>query len=105
MYDNGSEFKLNFESLCDSYRVKCKPTSIKNPQANAILERIHQVVMAMVRTSEIDMADLVAPTDIDAVLKNASWAIRSTYHTVLKACPGAAIFGRDILLDIPFIAN
>ena len=105
IYDNGSEFKLNFETLCDSYRVKRKPTSIKNPQANAILERIHQVVMAMIRTSEIDMADSVAPSDIDAVLTNASWAIRSTYHTVLKASPGAAIFGRDMLFDIPFIAD
>ncbi len=105
IYDNGSEFKLNFKALCDSYRVKCKPTSIKNPQANAILEQIHQVVMAMVRTSEIDVADSVAPSDIDAVLSSASWAIRSTYHTVLKASPGAAIFGRDMLFDIPFIAD
>jgi hypothetical protein len=61
--------------------------------------------MAMIRTSEIDMADSVAPSDIDAVLTNASWAIRSTYHTVLKASPGAAIFGRDMLFDIPFIAD
>jgi hypothetical protein len=104
IYDNGSEFKLNFENLC-AYRVKRKPASIKNPQANAILERIHQVLMAMIRTSEIDMADSVAPSDIDAVLTNASWAIRSTYHTVLKASPGAAIFGRDMLFDIPFIAD
>ena len=57
IYDNGSEFKLNFEALCDLYRVKHKPTSIKNPQANAVLERIHQVLMAMVCTSEIYMAD------------------------------------------------
>jgi hypothetical protein len=75
IYDNGSKFKLNFETLCDSYRVKRKPTSIKNPQANAILEQIHQAVMAMVCTSEIDMADSVAPSDIDAFLRNASWAI------------------------------
>jgi hypothetical protein len=61
--------------------------------------------MAMIRTSEIDMADSVAPSDIDAVLTNASWAIRSTYHTVLKASPGAAIFGRDMLFNIPFIAD
>ena len=32
-------------------------------------------------------------------------AIRSTYHTVLKASPGAAIFGRDMLFDIPFVAD
>ena len=71
-----------------THRVKRKLTSIKNPQANAILERINQVVLAMVCTSEIDMADSVAPIDIDAVLSNASWAICSIYHTVLKASPG-----------------
>ena len=34
-----------------------------------------------------------------------AWAICSTYHMVLKASPGAAIFGRDMLFDIPFIAD
>jgi hypothetical protein len=61
--------------------------------------------MNMTQTSELDMADSVAPDDIDAVLTNAAWAIRSTYHTVLKASPGAAIFGRDMLFDIPYIAD
>jgi hypothetical protein len=32
-------------------------------------------------------------------------AISSTYHTVLKAPPDAAIFGRDMLFDIPFVAD
>ena len=105
IYDNGSEFKLHFETLCDSYGIKRKPTSVKNPQANAILERVHQVIMSMLRTAEIDMADTVTPSDIDTFLTNASWAIRSTYHTVLKASPGAAIFGRDMLFDIPYIAD
>jgi len=105
IYDNGSEFKLHFEALCDSYGIKRKPTSVKNPQANSILERVHQVVMTMLRTAELDMADSVAPSDIDTFLTNASWAIRSTYHTVLKASPGAAIFGRDMLFDIPYIAD
>jgi len=41
IYDNGSELKLHFETLCDSYGIKCKPTTIKNPQANAICERVH----------------------------------------------------------------
>ena len=34
-----------------------------------------------------------------------AWAIRATYHTVLNASPGAAIFGRDMLFDIPFLAD
>ena len=43
VFDNGSEFKLHFISLCESYGIKPKPTSIKNPQANAIMELIHQL--------------------------------------------------------------
>jgi hypothetical protein len=105
IYDNGIEFKLHFRALCDSYGIKRKPTSVKNPQANAILERIHAVIMNMLRTSEINMADSVKTSDIDIFLTDAAWAIRSTYHTVLKASPGAAIFGRDMLFDIPFIAD
>jgi len=59
----------------------------------------------MMRTSEIDMANSVEPADIDTFIDNAAWAIRSTYHSVLKASPGAAIFGRDMLFDIPIVAD
>jgi hypothetical protein len=105
IYDNGSEFKLHFQSLCNTYEIKRKPTSAKNPQANAILEHIHAVFRSMLRTSELDMAELVKASDTDVFLSDAAWAVRSTYHTVLKASPGAAIFGRDMLFDIPFIAD
>jgi hypothetical protein len=51
------------------------------------------------------MADSVTPDDVDVFLDNAARAICSTYHTVLKASPGAAIFGQDMLFDIPFVAD
>jgi hypothetical protein len=59
----------------------------------------------MLRTAELDMANSVAPKDVDVFLDNAAWEICSTYHTVLKASPGAAIFGCDMLFDIPFVAD
>ncbi len=105
IYNNGSEFKLHFETLCNSYGIKHKPTTIKNPQLNAICEHVHQVLGTMIRTSELDMADSVEPADIDTFIDNAGWAICSTYHTVLKALPGAAIFGRDMFFDIPVVAD
>jgi hypothetical protein len=51
------------------------------------------------------MAKTVITSDIDAYIHDAAWAIRSTYHTVLKASPDSAIFGRDMLFDISYIAN
>jgi hypothetical protein len=39
-YDNGNEFKLHFRALCNTYGIEHKPTSVKNPQATAILERV-----------------------------------------------------------------
>jgi hypothetical protein len=59
----------------------------------------------MLRTAELDMADSVTPNDVDVFLDNKAWAIFSTYHTVLKASPGAAIFGQDMLFDILFMAD
>ena len=63
------------------------------------------VLENMLHTSELDMAEMVKASDIDVFLSDAAWAVRSTYHTVLKASPGAAIFGRDMLFNIPFIAD
>jgi hypothetical protein len=100
-----SEFKLHFKYLCKSFGAKRKPTIIKNPQANGILECVHQVLGQMLRTAEIDMAESVTPNDVDVFLDNAAWAIYSTYHMVPKASPGAAIFGQDMLFDIPFVAD
>jgi hypothetical protein len=106
IYDNGSEFKLNFEYLlCISYGIKHEPTTIKSPPANAILERLHQVLAQMLCTAKLDIAKTVTPDDVNAFLDNVACAICSTYHTVLEASPGTAIFGCNMLFDILFIAN
>ena len=51
------------------------------------------------------MADSVAPDDVDEFVSNSSWAICSTYHTVLKSSPGAAVFSCYILFGIPYLAD
>jgi hypothetical protein len=61
--------------------------------------------MNMLCTAEIDMANSVKPSDINIFLSDAAWAICFTYHTVLNASPGAAIFGQDMLFGILFISD
>jgi hypothetical protein len=105
IYNNGSEFKLHFKCLCKSYSITRKPTAVKNPRANGISECVHQVLGQMLCTAELDMADSVTHNDVEVFLDNAAWAIRSTYHTVLKASPGAANIRRDMLFNIPFLTG
>ena len=59
----------------------------------------------MLHTAKANMDDTITESDIADFLTNAVWAVCSTYHTVLKTSPGAAIFGRAMFFDVPFIGN
>jgi hypothetical protein len=59
----------------------------------------------MLCTTELDMSNKIETSDIDAFLTDAALAICSTYHTVLKASPGAAIIGQDMSFYSPFLAD
>jgi hypothetical protein len=48
----------------------------------------------------MDEKDPVGP-----LLSSAAYAIRSTFHTTLKATPGQLVFGRDMVLPITFMAD
>ena len=61
--------------------------------------------MEMLHTAEVDESNTVSKSGIAYFLKNATQAIHSTYHTVLKTSPGTAVFGWDMLFDAPCLAN
>ena len=61
--------------------------------------------MRMCRTAELNMRDAALPEDFMNALADALWRICSTYHTVIKASPGAVIFGQDMVFDIPHVAK
>ena len=104
-YDNGSEFKKYFQALCNEYGLNKRPTTVKNPQANGIIERVHQVINNMIRCFELDKLDLDPNDPFLDIVARISWAVRSTYHTTLQASPGQLVFGRDMLFDIDFTAD
>ena len=75
MYDNGSEFKLHFQSLCKDCGIKHKPTTIKNPTENAVLEHMHGVMGNMKRTRQLDGQEMLTEDGIDDFIINAAWAV------------------------------
>ena len=105
IFDNGNEFKKDFLPLLRDFSIKPTPTTIKNPQANSILERIHQVLGNMLRTKDLQTHKFDDLDPWSELLASAAWAIRSTHHTTLQATPGQLVFGRDMLLNVKFIAD
>ena len=91
--------------LVHDYGIKRKPITVRNPQANAIVERIHQVIANMVRTFELETNYLDVDNPWKGVLSATAFAIWSTYHTMLKKTPGQLVFGRDMIFNISYVAN
>jgi hypothetical protein len=56
------------------------------------------------RTAEIDGREIDEKDPWGPFLASDVYAIRSTFHTTLKATPGQLVFGRDMVLPIKFIA-
>jgi len=104
IFDNGGEFSSEFLKLLHSYGVKAKPTTIKNPQANVFVERIHQVIADSLRTMDL-LSRPFDDTTINDILQNAAFGLRATYHTSLLASPGQIVFGRDMIINSSYIAN
>ena len=103
--ENGSEFKRNLILFLKYFSIKPKCTAIKNPQANAILEIIHQVFGSMLKTKDLAnvMFDVVAPWS--EILASIVYAVRCSYNSTLQATPGKLVFGRDMLLEINLQLN
>ena len=105
-YDQGSEFigKDFSDMVQNDYGIKVKAITVRNPQANAIVERIHQVIDNMIRTFELEDKDV--DQDVwKGIIAATSFAVRSTWHSTLQATPGQLVFGRDTVFAQSFAAN
>jgi hypothetical protein len=56
-------------------------------------------------TAEIDGRELDEKYPWGPFLFSAAYAIRSIFHTTLKATPGQLVFGREMVLPITFMAD
>ena len=109
IYDQGGEFTgYHFQRLLQRHGIKGHPISSKNPQANAICERMHQAVGNSLRAlTTMNPPDGIATATqlLDTALANVLFAACSAVHGTLQTTPGTLAFHRDMILDIPVIAD
>ena len=109
VHDPGGEFTgPEFQTLLENWHTKDVCTSAKNPQSNAVCERMHQTVGSVLRTflhGEPPKNITIAKELVDEALSIATYAMRAGVHTTLGSSPGSLVFNRDMFLSIPLIAN
>jgi hypothetical protein len=77
-----AEFTKMFK---DNYALKIKAIMTQDPQANAIIERVHQTIGIIIRTFDIQTMDSNDPWA--GILIATVFAVRAKYHTTLQALP------------------
>ena len=109
IHDMGSEFNNHdFQFLLTDWGVEAHPIGVENPQANSICERLHQTVANLISVfvhAHPPQNALEAQLLVDDAIASASHACRCTVHATLGASPGAVVCNRDMLLDVPYVAD
>ena len=104
--DRGREFKAEFYNMITvDYNIKPKVITTRNPQANAIIERVHQTIGNVLRTFDVNKTVLDSDDPWSGILSATGFAIRNTVHTTLLSTPAQLVFGRDSILNITHEAN
>ena len=86
------------------YNISTKPITVRNPQANAIVERVHQTMGNMIRTFVLQEG--AQPQEaIPGIFSAIAFGICSTIHTTTRATPMQLVFGRDSILNVQHLAD
>ena len=105
IYDRGTEFMAEFSTMLErDYDITKKPITVRNPQANSIVERVHLTMGNMLRTYDLPDGE-TTQDQIPGILAAISFGIRSTIHTTMRATPMQLVFGRDSILNVQHLAD
>ena len=107
IHDNGWEFTwAAFIHMLHVHGIKDVTTTVKNPQANAICERRHQSItntfQTMLHTYPPNTIDQINNI-IDTCFATAAYVSKVAIHCTLNMSPGALVFQRDMILNVPLI--
>ena len=105
IHDQGSKCcNIDFESFLVSQGIKGVLCTVKNPQSNAILERVRDAIKTSLRTTNPSNEE-EANGLIDRVLASAQHVVQLFIHKTHGMLPGSLVFQRDMLPPIPNVVN
>jgi hypothetical protein len=103
VFEQGSEF-----IILETHGIQDITTTVKNPQANAICERMHQTIgnslWTLIHAHPSRKAEEAANL-MDTSLNTAAYSTWTAIHGTMRASLGLIVFQRNMLLNIPIIVD
>jgi hypothetical protein len=109
LHDKGCEFiGQNFQWPLEILYIKDVCSTSKNPQSNAICERMHRTIANVLRTlvHTNPPRNMTQARDIiEDALETVMHAMQTSVATTLGSTPGALAFAQGMFLNVPLIAD
>ena len=104
--DKRNEFlaKLS-EMIINDSRTTVRPITSRNPQVNAILQRVHQTIGKTLRTFKVQNVVLDEDNPWDSILATTMFPLRATVHTTMQYTPAQLGFRRDSIINLRLYVN
>ena len=109
IHNNGGEFiGHEFQEMLRTLGITAKSTTVKNPQANTIVERLHKTMADILQVmlhvdpphNEPDTTNMIDNT-LSTIVHASPCAVNHTMQT----SPGAMMFNQDMMINVLLISN
>ena len=103
---DGEFTAIEFQRVLAHHGITDNLITAKNPQANEVCERMHHVVGNILRSNKDNIADNVEVEDIlDNAIYTCMYALWCAVNHTMQASPGELVYCRNMLMDVPIIAD
>ena len=104
--DRGYNFLAKFKTMIQAdYSITVKPFTSRNPQANSILEMIHQTICNIIHTFKVQDMVIDDENPWDGIIASTMFALCARVHTTMQHTPAQLVFARDLILNTRHKAN
>ena len=88
-----------------NYEITVKPVTSRNPQANSILERVHETIDKIIHTFKVQDMVLKDENPWDGILASTMFVLRAMIYTSTQHTTVQLVFGKDSILSTRYKAN